>query len=510
MSHELRTPLNSVIGFTNILLKNRDEKLAKQELTFLDRILANGKHLLELINEVLDLAKIEAGRMELELVFIPMKKLVQETLAQLEGQVKGKPVELRGVVPEGMDAFHCDPGKLKQVIINLVGNALKFTEEGEVVVEVVAAEDGKSPAAIVVKDTGIGIPPERLQAIFEAFQQADGTTSRRFGGTGLGLTISRSLCQLMGYDLQVESEVDRGSRFSILLSGDLSHRGGSEEDLIEEALRPMESTRGPAKAGPGLPNPRKEKVVSPLVLVIDDDPNTRILMTHHLEALGCDVATAGSAGEGIRKAREIKPDLVTLDLIMPGVTGWEALKEFKADPSIQDIPVVIVTVLPGNKDRGNLLGAVDLLTKPVDKDVLLQVLKRNLKDHWGRNVLVVEDDFGARTLIEAYLKDAGMNVLVAENGEEAEALLGKGLPDLIILDLVMPVMDGTAFLQRLRAHPERVGIPVIICTGKDLTDDDRRRLETQASGVLPKQDGIEEGLKRILGTLLPLRGPPGR
>ena len=244
-----------------------------------------------------------------------------------------------------------------------------------------------------------------------------------------------------------------------------------------------------------------------MVLVIDDDPNTRILLTHHLEGLGCDVATAGSAGEGIRKAREIGPDLVTLDLIMPGITGWEALKEFKADPAVQDIPVVIVTVLPGSEDRGNLLGAVDLLTKPVDKDVLLQVLKRNLRDPWGRTALVVEDDFGARTLIEAYLKDVGLNVLIAENGEEAEALLEKGLPDLIILDLVMPIMDGTAFLQRLRAHPERLAVPVIICTGKDLTDDDRRRLETQASGILPKQEGIEDGLKKILATLLPLDGP---
>ena len=243
MSHELRTPLNSVIGFTNILLKNRGGNFAKQELTFLDRILANGKHLLDLINEVLDLAKIEAGRMELELVFVPMKKLVQETLAQLEGQVKDKPVELRGDVPEGLDALHCDPGKLKQVIINLVGNALKFTEEGEVVVEVVTAEDGKSPAAIAVRDTGIGIPPERLQAIFEAFQQADGTTSRRFGGTGLGLTISRSLCQLMGYELKVESEVDKGSTFTILLREDPSHPEKAREELFEEALRPMESSR---------------------------------------------------------------------------------------------------------------------------------------------------------------------------------------------------------------------------------------------------------------------------
>jgi len=311
----------------------------------------------------------------------------------------------------------------------------------------------------------------------------------------------------MGYDLMVESEVDKGSTFSILLTEDPSRSDRAQKELIEEALRPMESSR-PAPSS-GNPPVAKKPVggVSPLVLVIDDDPNTRILLGHHLEELGCEVATAGSAGEGIKKAREIKPDLVTLDLIMPGITGWEALKEFKADPGIQDIPVVIVSVLPGNEDRGNLLGAVDILTKPVEKDVLVKVLKRNLKDHWGRTVLVVEDDFGTRTLIEGYLRDAGLKVLVAENGEEAEVVLEEEIPDLIILDLVMPVMDGTAFLQRLRAHPERLGVPVIICTGKDLTDDDRRRLETQASGILPKGDGIEAGLKKILGTLLPLDAP---
>ncbi len=214
MSHELRTPLNSVIGFTNILLKNRSGKLAEQELSFLDRIVANGKHLLELINEVLDLAKIEAGRMELDLAGVELDSLVGDTLLQMEGQVRAGSVTLREEVPRGLDPIMTDGGKLKQVIINLVGNALKFTKEGEVVVEVLSYEDGRTPRAIAVRDTGIGIPPHRLQAIFEAFQQADGTTNREYGGTGLGLTISRSLCQLLGFDLRVESEVGKGSTFT--------------------------------------------------------------------------------------------------------------------------------------------------------------------------------------------------------------------------------------------------------------------------------------------------------
>ncbi|MFC1661891.1 PAS domain S-box protein, partial [Gemmatimonadota bacterium] len=218
MSHELRTPLNSVIGFTNILLKKRADDLPEQELGFLQRISANGRHLLELINQVLDLAKIEAGRMELEISPVNLDELVHDTVAQMESQVGGKDVTLRAEVPPDLDPVATDAGKLKQIVINLVGNALKFTEEGEVVVEVIPGFGQRRAHAIAVRDTGIGIPPERLQAIFEAFQQADGTTSRKYGGTGLGLTISRSLCQLLGYDLKVESEIGMGSTFTILLT----------------------------------------------------------------------------------------------------------------------------------------------------------------------------------------------------------------------------------------------------------------------------------------------------
>jgi PAS domain S-box-containing protein len=247
MSHELRTPLNSVIGFTNILLKNRGGNLSEQELGFLERITANGQHLLVLINEVLDLAKIEAGRMEVVKGPVDLGALVRETLAQMEGDVKGKRLVLKEAVPPDLLPLHTDSGKLKQVIINLVGNALKFTEEGEVVVSVASREDGRTPAGLSVRDTGIGIAAERLHAIFEAFQQADGTTSRRYGGTGLGLTISRSICHLLGFGLEAESEVGRGSTFTIVFSDENLATRRQEEELMEEALRPMVSSRpGPS------------------------------------------------------------------------------------------------------------------------------------------------------------------------------------------------------------------------------------------------------------------------
>ncbi len=515
MSHELRTPLNSVIGFTNILLKNRSGNLARQELGFLDRISANGRHLLELINEVLDLAKIEAGRMELDLQDVDLDELIRETLAQMEGQVKEKPVELRGEVSQGTLPLNTDPHKLKQVIINLVGNALKFTEEGEVRVKVGLLPDGRTPASISVIDTGIGIPPERLKAIFEAFQQADGTTSRKYGGTGLGLTISRSLCQLMGFDMKVESEVGKGSAFTVILSDASQAERRAKDEFIAEALKPIESSR--PRAREVREEPRKEKEAKEdsaedrLVLVIDDDPDSRVLMVHFLEDLGCRIMTANSANDGLQKARAKKPDLITLDLMMPGVTGWEALKELKDDPELREIPVVIVSMLAGEGEQANLLGAVDLITKPVEKDALLRTLRRNLDQSRDRTVLVVEDDRDTQTVIRAYLEEAGLRVMTAENGQEAESLLADADPDVILLDLIMPVMDGMTFLKRLREDPGRVGMPVIICTGKELTREERGRLQAQASGIVAKGEGFEENLKRILSCFFPLADevPPG-
>jgi PAS domain S-box-containing protein len=500
MSHELRTPLNSVIGFTNILLKNRGGHLAEQEVSFLERIIANGKHLLDLINEVLDLAKIEAGRMDLDLGTFGLESLVGETLSQMEGQVKDKNVLLRSDVPPGIGPVEGDAGKLKQVIINLVGNALKFTRKGEVVVEVLVQEDGRTPGAIAVRDTGIGIPLDRLQAIFEAFQQADGTTNREFGGTGLGLTISRSLCQLMGYDLRVESQVGEGSTFTILLTDGASPEKRAEKELMEEALKPMESSRpGSGSSETGTRRARPSRI-----LVIDDDADTRRLLTNQLEELRFEVITASSAEVGLQAARKERPDLITLDLIMPEMTGWEALKEFKEARDLQDIPVVIISVVAGEQDRGNIFGAVDLLTKPVDRDDLIRVLRRNLREPRGGRVLVVEDEAGTQELFRRYLEDIGLQVTLAGNGEEAEVALGKFTPEIILLDLVMPVMDGTAFLQRLRRDPTRVEIPVIICTGKELSVDERKRLLSQATEIVAKGDDLETKLRRVLSSFFPL------
>jgi PAS domain S-box-containing protein len=529
MSHELRTPLNSVIGFANILLKNKEENLNESQLNFLDRILANGRHLLSLINEVLDLAKIESGRMELEIQEVQLADLVSSTLGELEGRVAERDVELVARVPDDATGVSTDPSKLKQVIINLVGNALKFTREGAVTVRVATDGEGE-PRSIAVEDTGIGIPDDRLQAIFEAFQQADGSTSRKYGGTGLGLAISRSLCQLLDYRITVESEVGVGSTFTIHLDG-AAPDGTVVEAPRREGEDPEGSAAPPGRGGDHGAEGEGREPVRPVarptarsirtdvppaltsagendvtVLVIDDEADSRVLMTHALEDLGCTVVSAASAREGIEIARDEAPDLITLDLMMPGMSGWEALRELKADDELRRIPVVVVSIVAREGERSRLLGALDLVTKPVEREDLLRVLWRNLSRKSGARVLVVDDDRDTRKLLKGYLKDAGLDVIQARNGMEALRRVEEDAPDAVLVDLSMPVMDGMTFLERLRRSRYQAGLPVIVLTGKELTSAERAELAHKASGIIEKGEEVESRLRELLGTLFPLPG----
>jgi len=522
MSHELRTPLNSVIGFTNILLKNKDGNLNDKDVGYLQRVLANGKHLLELINEVLDLAKIEAGRIDLIIEPVDLGHLVVETVQQLEGQAKVKEgnVELVADVPTEVEEVDTDSAKLKQVIINLVGNALKFTDEGSVTVRLDVAKDGKTPVAIAVKDTGIGIPTDRLEAIFEAFQQAEAGTARKYGGTGLGLAISRSICLLMGYDLIVESEVGKGSTFTIVM-GERARRPAPKDEqpaaVAEAATAPPpsgepESTGAPAPAaaeaeeeptrkGPGPPRLRDFKV-----LVVDDEKDSRDLMGHYLEDFGCRVYAATNGEEGLAAARDFRPDLITLDLMMPGMTGWEVLKHLKADRELRQIPVVVVSIVAG-EGRGRLLGAVDLVTKPFEREDLLRVLWRNLVRKRGGRVLVVDDEKAARAMLSQFLGSLGLEVVEAADGQEALDAIRMEAPDAVLLDLIMPVMDGMTFLKKLRANPLHTGLPVIVITAKELSRKEEKELADVASGVVHKGDGMADDLREALGSMFTLAAP---
>ena len=420
MSHELRTPLNSVIGFANILLKNKKKKLASSELGFLERIQINGKHLLALINEILDLAKIESGRMELELLTVDVTDLAQEALALVEGQIRGREseVEVRVESPEKMDDIETDPAKLKQIIVNLVGNALKFTESGEIVVRIETREGTDQLAAISVSDTGIGIPEERRSAIFEAFQQAEAGTARQFGGTGLGLAISR------------------------------------------------------------------------------------VLMEDYLGDFGCEVLLAPSGEVGMEIARTHQPDLVTLDLQMPDLDGWEVLRRLKADPEVRHIPVVIASI-SANEGRERLFGAVDLLTKPIERADLLRVMWRQLVNQHERRVLVVDDDIEIQALLATGLEEDGLDVHCVGNGEEALRHLQRDTPAAVLLDLRMPVMDGFQFLERMRESRYHKGLPVIVITIKRLTPEEEDKLADMASAVVIKDQGFVSRVRTHLATLFP-------
>ena len=524
MSHELRTPLNSVIGFANILLKNKKRNLEKSDLGFLERIQVNGKHLLVLINEILDLAKVESGRLELDLHTVSLPTLVNEAVALVDGQIRQKQgkVEVRVEVPDAIDDFDADSAKLKQVIVNLLGNALKFTETGEIVVRATVEEGTSTPATVEIQDSGIGISPERLGAIFEAFQQAEAGTARQFGGTGLGLTISRSMCLLMGYDLTVESEVGKGTTFAIELTGGLERVEQPEGDVeaeegVESSEEGAESTGegAPAEVGApqgegGTPVPDAAAPMRPQgeiqhfkVLVIDDEVDSRVLMLHYLGEFGCEVLEAASGAEGLAMAREHRPDLITLDLQMPEMDGWEVLRRLKADAEVKDIPVVVVSIV-ATEGRGRLLGAIDLLNKPVDRTQLLRVLWRNLVNRAEHRVLVVDDDPEVHRLITAQLKPEGLDVHCVTSGQEALEEVARETPGAILLDLAMPGMHGLTFLDRLRENPYHMGLPVIVITGKNLSDAEMELLSDKVSGVVLKGDGFADRLRSFLTTLFPL------
>ncbi|MBD0320869.1 MAG: response regulator, partial [Gemmatimonadetes bacterium] len=447
--HELRTPLNSVIGFTNVLRKNKRGTLGDQELGFLDRIASNGVHLLGLINDILDLAKVEAGKAELELASVAVDEMVGSVLTELQGAVRDRPVELRSVVPAVLAPVEADAVKLKQVLINLVGNALKFTERGSVTLAVTADAAGR-PVRVDVADTGIGIPEDRLAAIFQPFEQAELGTTRRYGGTGLGLAISTSLCELMGYRLEVRSEHGRGSVFSIVLA--------------PHAPQPREVPEAQPFASPAAERVRVEEGADfggRLVLVIDDEADSRILLAHHAEELGCRTVTAASGEEGLRMARELRPDLITLDLLMPGMNGWNTLRELQADAELRHIPVVVVSVVAG-ENRRELDGAAELVDKPVARGSLLSALRRALSGGVHRALVVDADDEG-RAAAAGLLRQEGVEVRTAADAGEALAALDGFAPDLVLMDTPITTPDGRELLHSLHDRSRRLGaVPPLI------------------------------------------------
>jgi signal transduction histidine kinase/CheY-like chemotaxis protein len=460
MSHELRTPLNAIIGYSEMLQEDAADLGAEQFTDDLKKINAAGKHLLELINAVLDLSKIEAGKMELYLESFDAATLVRDIAAVIQPLAAKNANRLEVHCPEAIGTMRADLTKVRQALFNLLSNACKFTERGTVSLAVMReAVDGQDTMTFQVSDTGIGMTAEQLARLFEAFSQADAATTRKYGGTGLGLALSRRLCRMMDGDVTAESESGRGSTFTIRL--------------------PVEVAEPTEEPAPPVERPAQDVGT---VLVIDDEAAVRDLMQRFLTKEGFRVVTAAGGEEGLRQARAVRPDAITLDVMMPGMDGWAVLSALKADPSIADIPVVMLTIVD-DRNLGYALGAAEYLTKPIDRERLVTVLGKYRRD---LPVLVVEDDVETRQLLRRMLEPEGFSVVEAENGRVALERLRGVSPSVVLLDLMMPEVDGFEFVAEFRRREAWRSIPVIVVTAKDLSREDRERLNGSVQKILQK------------------------
>jgi CheY-like chemotaxis protein/two-component sensor histidine kinase len=462
MSHELRTPLNAIIGYSEMLQEEAQDQHAESFVPDLQRINAAGKHLLELINAVLDLSKIEAGKMELYLETLEVAPLLRDVAAVLEPLAHKNANRLQVECPADIGTMRADLTKLRQALFNLLSNACKFTERG--VVSVAATRETTAEGDVIVfavSDTGIGMTPDQMARLFEEFGQVDASTTRRYGGTGLGLALSRRLCRMMGGDITVTSEPGRGSTFTIRLPAEVRESG---------------------REAPATTPPQPVPVGRGTVLVVDDDGAVRDLMARFLGKEGFRVLTASGGEEGLRLARELQPDVITLDVLMPGMDGWSVLAALKADPDLADIPVVMLTMLD-DRNLGYALGAADYLTKPIERERLVAVLERYRQ---GLTVLVVDDDPDFRDLVRRTLERVGYTVIEAENGRVGLDRLRDAAPGVVLLDLMMPEMDGFDFVAAARADAAWRSLPIIVITAKDLSPDDHERLNGSVARVLQK------------------------
>ena len=487
MSHELRTPMNAILGYSEMLIEEAEDVEQEDFIPDLKKINQAGTHLLSLINDVLDLSKIETGKMEAFAENIDVNNLIDEvsgTVRPLIEKNSNKLVIERG---EQLGDAYQDLTKLRQAFYNLFSNAAKFTHEGTITLRVERTDQsGVDFLNLAVSDTGIGIADDKIDKVFEAFAQADGSTTRNYGGTGLGLAISRRFCQLLGGDLTLHSKLGQGSTFTISIPTNLP---------VTEPDHPIATTASPI-AGTEMQT-ASEIASGSTILVIDDDPEAGELIERNLVKDGFNVVKATSGEQGLLLAHELQPVAITLDVIMPDMDGWSVLRALKADPVLCDIPVIMLTMLE-DRTRGYSLGAVDYLTKPVNREELQKALSRYSSDDVGSKVLLVDDEVEGRELMAHNLEKAGWAVSEAGNGQEALDIMNSVQPQLILLDLMMPVMDGFGFLSAMRARPEWQHIPVIVVTAKELTEEDRKHLNGMVEEVFEKSsDTCDDLLQRV-------------
>ncbi len=471
MSHELRTPLTAIIGFSEMLLAEAQDAGRTESADDLQRIMDSAKHLLHLINEILDLSKIEAQKMELHLERFEVANILREVSNTITPLIKKNANQLVVIAGPDLGSIHADLTKLRQSLLNLLSNANKFTDHGEVRLTVErCTREGVAYLRFAVADTGIGMTPEQLGKLFQAFQQADSSTARKYGGTGLGLVITRKFCELMGGTVHVTSELGKGSVFTIEL--------------------PAEVKKLEPKPAPATTNGSSSKPAARTVLVLSPDQNVHRLVRETIQDTGCEIRIAPSGAEGVQLARELRPVLITLDASGPTADGWSVMGELKFDPELASIPVILLTLKDGQPDMGFALGAAEFVAKPVNSALLGRVLRRHLRFPAEGSILLVENDPFLREVMTRMIENEGRPVTSAENGLLALEQVRRQIPALILLDLMMPVMDGFQFLNELRQRPEWAHIPVVVLTAKSLSPEEHAFLSSRTASVLQKGANI--------------------
>jgi signal transduction histidine kinase/CheY-like chemotaxis protein len=474
MSHELRTPMNSIIGFSEILKERLEAEIAPRYIEFLDHINTSGQHLLGIVNDVLDLSKIESGKMELFPERFAPWQVAEGVCHVMRGQASKQGITIRNEIPPTLPQIECDLAKFKQILYNLLSNSVKFSPAGSTVLLDGRADAGNVTISVI--DNGIGIAPENHDLIFQEFRQVDGSPRRAHGGTGLGLALVRKFVELHKGSITVESNLGSGSSFHVTLP------------IIFQATRVDEAGMVDLQR---LPEGDR-------VLVIEDDPAAFESVRALLESSGYAVVRARNGEEALRLARSIKPVAITLDIVLPDMDGWEVLKRLKNDRDSCGIPVVIISMVDG-RELGLALGAHDYFVKPIDRGRLVERLAQILRPSGSRKprLLVIDDDLTFHALIDGELTGLGYELHQATSGAEGLRMAASTNPDLIILDLSMPGMSGFEVATLLKEQVETARIPILVMTAKELTVDDRRELQSKISGLLPKGESKTRLLSAI-------------
>jgi signal transduction histidine kinase/DNA-binding response OmpR family regulator len=479
MSHELRTPLNAIIGFTRIVRRKSEDLLPEKQLENLDKVLISSEHLLNLINTTLDIAKIEAGRMDVLAANFRISTLIDLCVNTSQTLIKPN-VTLDKQVDENLNLIFSDQDKIRQIVLNLLSNAAKFTHGGKILLSV--NREGEDDLRIDVMDTGIGISDEALPRIFKEFQQADTSTTRQYGGTGLGLSISRNLARLLGGDLTVTSEFGKGSTFTLKIPMQYKNK-----NLLTQEISQSPNTLPPPTLSQESISIPKTNSSKKCILVIDDDPDAIYLLQENLDQDEFNIIGARNGKDGLRMAHTEKPQAVLLDIVMPGADGWQILHDLKEDPETSDIPVILLTIVD-KKALGFRLGASAYLLKPLDPVAVMEALNRVIiAENRQKRVLVVDDDPNVADMLRQVLPESKFRLDSALDGIAGLKSVKENRPDIILLDIMMPKLDGFGVIESLRSNPETCDLPIIVISAKDLSKKEAQRLKETVTLVMKKQ-----------------------